>query len=292
LTGLGRLFAGVFVASLLGAGAARAFDYQPGDFVPLPWGTNLLITYFSFNNSSEYVTGNGHDVPRSALQTNVGILRYDHYFHIGDLETDVTAVVPFGGFSKAELGGQDMSHANFSNGDVEGIFTFWPINDPKNQRYLAIATYVSVPAGQYQSNTQLSLNDHRWSVNIEPDFFFAATPKITFDIGGDVTFWGRNDAAYGGGTLTQDPSANLIIWGTYHFTKATNLSLGVVTNWIGEQKLEGQRLGSGVEVTPRVALIQQTSANSEFLVQVSTDAYARNTFKNNIGALLREVIVF
>lgn len=266
--------------------AAYAWDAQPRDFVPAPAGTNLGLFYYLGTTSDNFVDANGNDLPGSSLDTNVWLARYVYFFDIGNMRADVNVLQPFGGLNNMSLGGTNIDSDEFSLGDTTLVGTIWPLNDPENGRYFAIATYLTLPTGSY-SATEPSLGSNRWSIAIQPGFLFNVAPKWSVDLAGDVTIYGDNEDGPGGANVEKDPSYTALGWVNYHASDKTTLSVGATTSGGGAETVGGIQGADVTSTTVRVAWSQLLTPTTQFLMEVGHDVEAENTFERDTTVTLR-----
>ena len=271
---------------LLGTDAARAADAQPRDFVPAPAGTHLGLLYYLHGSSATFVDSNGNDVPGSGLDTNIGIARYVYFFDLGNMRADINVVQPFGGLSNMSIGGMPLDSDDFSLGDTSIVATVWPINDPEHNRYLAVATYLTLPTGEYDPDVA-SLGSNRWSLTVQPAYYFNIAPKWSVDLVGDVTIYGDNDDGPGGVTIEKDPNFTALGWLNYHASDVTTFSIGASTTWGGEETWGGASRGDSNVTTVRAAWSQMLNPTTQLVVEVGADVDAENTFERDVGAVFR-----
>src|SRR5690349_11724768 len=70
---------------------AYAINVEPGDYLPQPAGTNLLIGYYDHGHSGESVSSNGTSTTKKTdLDGNLGIFRYVYDNKPGDFPPDRT----------------------------------------------------------------------------------------------------------------------------------------------------------------------------------------------------------
>nr|ART37772.1 F268 [uncultured bacterium]ART40804.1 L384 [uncultured bacterium] len=278
----------VLVAALgpLAAGAALAADGQPRDFMPAPPGTHLGLLYYLHGSSDTFVDARGDKVPGSELDTNIGIARYVYFFDVGDTRADINVVQPFGGLSNMSIGGQRLASDDFSLGDTSIVATFWPINDPERNRYFAVATWLTLPTGHYDANVS-GLGTNRWSVSVQPAYYFNLAPRWSVDLVGDVTTYGDNDDGPGGIRIEKDPSFTVLGWLNYHASDATTVSFGLSSTRGGEERWGGVDRGDSRVTTPRMAWSQMLNPTTQLLLEMGTDVDAENTFERDFEAVLR-----
>lgn len=278
--------AGLAAQCLMSGTAAYGWDAQPRDFVPAPAGTQLGLVYYLGSTSDTLVDGNGNDVAGSSLDTNVGLLRYVYFFDVAGIRTDVNVLQPFGGLDNMSIGGTAVGTKDISFGDTTLVGTIWPLNDPENGRYFAIATYLTLPTGEY-SATEPGLGSNRWSFAIQPGFVFNIAPKWSVDLVGDVTIYGDNDEGPGGANVEKDASYTALGWINYSASDKTMFSAGVTTSWGGAETV-GSIKGADVEsTTVRVAWSQMLDPTTQFLMEVGHDVDAQNTFERDTTLTLR-----
>lgn len=270
----------------LGVGEALAADAQPRDFLPAPAGTHLGLLYNLNSSSDTFVDANGNEVPGSGLDTHIGIARYVYFFDVAGVRADINVVQPFGGLSNMSLGGSPLNSDDFSLGDTSIVGTFWPLNDPENNRYFALATYLTLPTGEYDANVA-SLGSNRWSVTVQPAFYFNISPQWSVDLVGDVTIYGDNDDGPGGIKIEKDPNFTALGWLNYHASEATTVSFGISTTHGGEETWGGVSRGDSQVTTVRAAWSQMLNPTTQLVLEIGTDVETENTFKRDTAALVR-----
>jgi len=244
--------AGLSALCLTGALPVYGWDENPRDFIPAPAGTNLRLVHYLDSISDEFVDGNGNDVADSSLDVNTGFIRYVHYFDMAGMWADVNVLQPFGRSEQHEHRRDQHRHQEFFFGDLTLVGTIWPMSDLGNGRHFGVATYLTMPSGQY-SATRPGLGSNRRSVAIQPGFLFNITPKWSVDLVGDVTIFSDNGDGLGGITVEKALSFIALGWLNYHASDSMTLSLGVKTNWGGAETARSVE-GPGVSSpTARVA---------------------------------------
>ncbi|MCT9828210.1 transporter [Pseudomonas veronii] len=261
-------------------------DSQAHDFVPAPAGTQIGLLYYLGSTSDTYIDGHGHKVDDSSLDTNVGLLRYVYYFDIAGMRADVNVLQPFGSLNNMRVGGSDIDTKDFSIGDVTLVGTLWPLNDPEHERYFAIATYLTLPTGNY-SASEPGLGSNRWSLSIQPGYLFKIAPQWSVDLVGDVTFYGDNNDGPGGADLEKDPSFTMLGWLNYEASAKTMFSLGFTTTRGGEESVKGVDGSDVKSTTIRAEWSQMLSPTTQFLMEIGHDVDAENTFKRDATLTFR-----
>jgi hypothetical protein len=184
------------------------------------------------------------------------------------------------------IGGVPIESDSFSLGDTSIVATVWPLNDPKHNRYFAVATYLSLPTGDYDPNVA-SLGTNRWSITVQPAYYFNINSKWSVDLVGDITIYGDNNNGPGGITIEKDPSFTALAWLNYQASGFTTLSLGVTTTRGGEETRGGVAQGDSSVTTFRGAWSQMLNPTTQFVTEVGTDVDAKNTFKRDLEVVVR-----
>lgn len=270
----------------IGPEVAFGADAQPRDFLPAPAGTQLALLYGIVDSSSSFYDTNRAKVPSSGLDDYVGIARYVYFYDIAGMRADINVVQPFGELNNMHIGGMDLATRDVSVGDTSIVSTFWLLNDPVHNRYFAVATYLTLPTGQYSSD-KAGLGSNRWSAAVQPAFYFDIAPKWSVDLVGDITIYGDNNDGPGGVTIKKDPNFTGLAWLNYKVADASTLSIGVSATTGGKETWGVVDRGDSSVVTTRAAWLQMLNPTTQFVMQLSTDVYAENNFRRGVGGLVR-----
>ena len=117
---------------------ARAIDLLPFDYVPAPAGTSALLGYYIHGTrDSLHLDGTGN-VANSGLDSHVFAARLTHWEVFGDTPVAAQLILPFGSLEDGRIGGGRL---NAPSGLFDPTLTlaFWPVSDPDNGRWLAVA---------------------------------------------------------------------------------------------------------------------------------------------------------
>jgi hypothetical protein len=145
----------------LGLGPAHGVDTIPGQAVAPPPGLNLfMLSYQHIELGDRYVQGDrqGHG---ASLELNLLMPRYTRTFSLNGLPA-AFYIQP--SFARADPGGSLAALNRPSGmGDLAGAFAFWPLADHQQGDYLALASYLLLPTGQYDSGKLLNIGSNRAS---------------------------------------------------------------------------------------------------------------------------------
>lgn len=186
------LWGGVALCTPMASTAAWATDVDAGDYVALPPGSNLAIVYAQFAERDAIYAKGDKQPGDPGLDSTVFILRGVHYMDIAGLTVDPQFLLPLG-----QLEGKGDTHALGKSGGAAGDLilaaTVWLVNKPKSNTYFGITPFVYVPTGSYDRTRPLNLGENRWKFVLQGGFVKGVTPKISIDLVGDVTFYGKNN---------------------------------------------------------------------------------------------------
>jgi len=280
-------------------GPCRAVDYQPFDYVAAEPGVNVLLGYYEYGKHNEYNSSlTGPVTYDTNLNSNIGVVRYLHYNTILGHTYVLDLILPFGTLSNAEIGGQQLASTS-GVADPVASFGFWFINEPKRQRYLAAAIFVSLPIGAYDKNRPLNLGGNRWQTDLQVDFTQGFLDKFTIDLAADwISYGNNNEAGKGTQTLTQSATYNAYAWLSYDVTSTlrramptvsnASLAIGYAGTFGGAQRLDGVPTGGKTEEQQiRLSYSQFITPTLQGVISVSHDITATGQFKQNFGLLLR-----
>lgn len=231
----------ITLAALLAAafaGPARALDNDADDYIALPAGTNLGLLYLQHAKRDRVIAG-GERVGDGDLTSDVGILRLVRYLKLGPFVANPQLLLPFGRLKgSGALGGLGDTDGV---GDLILMSALWLVNEPAEGRYFGITPGVYVPVGSYDRNRALNLGENRWRYLLQAGWVTPlGDPRLSLQLSGDATFFGRNDdAGATGRSLSQRPLYQLQAWVRYQVTPSLDLRIGTSHFTGGQTKLDG-----------------------------------------------------
>ena len=116
----------------------------------------------------------------------------------------------------------------------------------------------------------------------------------SWDLIGDITWYGKNtDAGGGDQTLKQDRSYQVINWLSYHPTDTSHVSIGYSHTWGGAQQLDGVDNGTRTRVDQwRALYATNVTAKDQVQVTLAKDLNVRGGFERDYQLNLRLAHVF
>ncbi|WAL81811.1 transporter [Pandoraea sp. XJJ-1] len=284
----GRVFAALAVAGAVPS-AHAVVETDPGDYVPLPAGTNLAILYYQHAyRTSLYSSGNRLDTPFK-LSTDVALARYVHYFDVAGFRANVQAILPF---ASVRLQAPVASSANGVGDPMLGAVV-WMLNHPDTQRALALSAFVSLPAGSYDaSRGSINVGENRWKGVFQLTYTQPIASRLYLDVTGEYAVYGKNND-FAGLNYQQKASYEVQTHLRYVVTPRTTLGLSYYQTMGGRSTLGGvdqnNRINTGRYL---VTLAHFVTPTWQLQGQVGQDLHVSNGPKENFRVNLRLVKVF
>lgn len=204
---------------------AAAVDLDAGDYDPAKPGTTLALVYLQHAERDELDFG-GQKVPGdNRLNTDVGIFRLVHYVSIGGLTVAPQILVPV--VKQRGLGDQTPLGRASGLGDIILAAPIWLLNKPDTNTYFGVTPYLYIPTGDYSAARPLNAGEDRWKLNLQAAGTVRIAPKLAWDAGADVTFYGQTGRNYAGGRMTQKAGYQVQTSLRYFLTSNFDLRGGV-----------------------------------------------------------------
>ena len=225
------------------AAEARALDIDPGDYVALPDGTDVVLGYARFAHSDRLTLKGSGPIAESRLTSALGIAAWVHYVDVGGFIVNPRVFIPYGGYDGGRVGGVKLADAQ-GFGDPFTAVTVWLLNRPEENRYFGLSAYVFAPLGGYEAGKPLNMGENRWKGVVQAGLVYGLAPGLTAELVADTTLYGDNGKAGGGTqTLSQRHSYQVQPWLRYDFSPGSVLSLGYSGSFGGVQTLDGVATG-------------------------------------------------
>lgn len=277
---------------LTGQNAASALDIMPGDYLPAPAGTNVIMGYGSYGTASSLRVDGVGKIADSKLSTLTGTARFIHFDEVAGMPVAVQALVPNGMFTDARIGG---IHQRRENGlvDTTVAVVAWPINTTGPYgTALGIAAFVTMPTGAYspRANT-VSMGNGTWAFTPEIGIVQGLGGKLFFEAAIDTQI--RADHTELGQRLSRGPSTQLQALFRYQFTEATSFSVGYSSTYGGRTTADGVPTGNKAR-SDQVRVFASTMLTPTLQLQgmIGRDVYAAGGFKQDFNGQIRLTKVF
>lgn len=273
--------------------AAFATDVDAGDYVALPPGTNLALFYAQFAERDR-INARGNRQPGDpGLDSTVFILRGVHYMQIAGLTVDPQFFLPLGRLEgKGDT--RTLGRSGGAVGDLVVAATVWLVNKPKSNSYFGITPLVYVPTGDYDRNRPLNLGENRWKFVLQGGYVQGIAPKVSLDLVGDVTFYGRNhDFGPSSARLTQSASGQIQAFLRYQLMPNLDLRTGGSFVTGGETSVDGiKQRDEASNWKANVGLAWFPTKSVQLLATYGRDVSVRSGFQESNRLNLRIAKVF
>lgn len=271
---------------------ALAVDVDAGDYTALPEGTNLGLLYYQHAERNQVYADGNKVTSNAGLTSDIGILRGVHYMQLGNYIVDPQFLLPLGSVRASD---DTKSLGNDSGiGDLTLAATVWLLNDPAKRRYFGITPFLFLPTGSYDNDRQVNLGENRWKLALQAGYITGLTEKLTLDVVGDVTVFGKNnDFGPTNSTLEQKELFQGQIFLRYNFTERFDVRAGFSKLWGGESEVDGVNLDDKPGTRKfTVGAAWFVTPSTQLLVNYGQDQSVENGFKEDDRVNLRLMQVF
>lgn len=271
---------------------AYAIDIMPGDYTVLPAGTNALLLYGQYSQSSELDVEPIGEIPDSELGLGIGIARYLHFTSVGEVPVGLQAFLPFGGFTEARIGGAEPLTKD-GLGDLTLGVTAWPIHsaDPTGTT-LGLTAYLSLPTGSFRNEPgALNTGSGTWTFTPQVGLIQGLGNGFFFDGALDVAV--RADHTEDGVEFSRDASVQAQAYLRYQFSQATNVSFGYSGTFGGKDFINDTYAGTKTRVD-QLRLFGSTFVTPTVQLHgmIGTDVNAEGGFRNDFVGTIRLLKLF
>lgn len=228
------------VAALLAA-RTHAMDIAPGDYAVPPPDTSLVLYYGQYSSSQALRVDDSGSVDDSNMDLQVNLLRFVRYGEVGALPFAVQAIIPFGGFESAKVGGIEQKTAE-GLGDVILAASIFPVQT--NGTTLGLSAFLALPTGEYASDA-LSIGSGTTTATLQLGVIHSLTARVSLDTAIDVSI--AADHTHAGVEYSQDPQAEAQAYLRFAVSPQTNISFGYAGFFGGKQHADGVYRGLNAE---------------------------------------------
>jgi hypothetical protein len=274
------------VAALL-AVRTHAMDIAPGDYAVPPPGTTLALYYGQYSSSRALHVDDSGAVDDSNLDLQVNLLRFVRYGEIGALPFAVQAIIPFGGFDSARIGGIEQKTAE-GIGDVILAASIYPVQT--NGTTVGLSAFLALPIGEYASDA-LSIGSGTTTATVQLGVIHPLTARVSLDAAVDVSI--AADHTHAGVEYSQDPQAEAQVYLRFAVLPQTNLSFGYAGFFGGKQHADGAYRGLNAEAH-QLRLFADTFITPTVHVQgmIGRDLSRQGGFETDVVGQLRLLKIF
>ena len=202
-----------------------AIDLQPGE-IKAPSGTfNAAQMSYVYVEKGDKYTHGSKTSSTSNINQNAFLLRLSHAFEINQIPAIVYAAS-----SINHLENRDVPNAANTNsngiGDTTLVFALWPYVDRAKEEYLGLATYLTLPTGEYDKNRAVNIGSNVYQTAFQAGYQRKLIDNVNWMSALDVVLAGDNKQFLGNNKLEKDPLYNFQTGLQYEFNPTYSASVG------------------------------------------------------------------
>ena len=202
-----------------------AIDLQPGE-IKAPVGTfNAAQMSYVYVEKGDKYTHGSKTSSTSNIKQNAFLLRLSHAFEINQIPAIVYAAS-----SINHLENRDVPNAANTNsngiGDTTLVFALWPYVDRAKEEYLGLATYLTLPTGEYDKNSAVNIGSNVYQTAFQAGYQRKLIDNVNWMSALDVVLAGDNKQFLGNNKLEKDPLYNFQTGLQYVFNPTYSASVG------------------------------------------------------------------
>jgi hypothetical protein len=274
-------------AAVLLAAPSLAMDIAPGDYAVPPPDSTLALYYGQFSSSRALRVDDSGTMDDSSLDLQVNLLRVARYGKVGELPFAVQAIVPFGRFDEATVGGIEQKTAE-GLGDVILGASIFPVQS--NGTTIGLSAFLALPTGEYASDA-FSVGSGTTSATVQLGLLQPLTARVTLDAAVDVSVAAAHTHA--GVEYSQDPQAQAQAYLRFALGQQTNVSFGYAGTFGGKQFADDVYRGLSAE-THQLRVFADTFITPTLHVQamLGRDVSRPAGFETDVVGQLRLLKIF
>lgn len=269
---------------------AAALDLSPGDYIHLPDGSIVLVSYLNYTKADSFKDQDGRNVPGSEAEIASGVQRALYYGTTsGGLEWAVQAILPFGSIS-AEIGGADLPTENGVGDLTLGAGVWLMSSQEPTGTTLGFTSYLTLPTGNYDP-FKPSIGAGAYALAEQVGLSQGLGYGFVLDLSADVQY--RFDHTDNGIEVSQDPFYQVQSYLRYNFSPTTSVSAGYSGTFGGKVSYNGVDSGGRVR-EDQLRLFASTFVAPTVQLQgmVGTTVNVKAGFEQDIVSQLRIVKLF
>ncbi|NTY90395.1 transporter [Pseudomonas putida] len=268
-----------------------AADMNARDFIAAPDGTVLSAYYLSYSHSTNF-RGDGDTYKNAKATVTAFAFRQVLYTDLCGVICTPQFVIPYVDIDSRSPG-QMGSGSGSGVGDPQIGGTLFLINNPNTQTYSGFMTLLTVPVGEYHSQSpDVSPGGNRWVLDLLYNFTQGLGERWVVEADLEALLFGKNNDYYGE-SLEQKPVFRLQTFLSYAFTDNTYGALRFIQGQGGEARFDGATLSDTEQKYTQlgVEIGHKLDQKNQFMLALTKDLDSSNTFQG-AQALLRFVHVY
>jgi hypothetical protein len=213
-----------------------AIDLQPGE-IKAPAGTfNAAQMSYVYVEKGDKYTHGSKTSSTSNIKQNAFLLRLSHAFEINQIPAIVYAASTINHLENRDVPNAANTNSN-GIGDTTLVFALWPYVDRAKEEYLGLATYLTLPTGEYDKNSAVNIGSNVYQTAFQAGYQRKLIDNVNWMSALDVVLAGDNKQFLGNNKLEKDPLYNFQTGLQYVFNPTYSASVGYFYTVGGESTL-------------------------------------------------------
>jgi hypothetical protein len=202
-----------------------AIDLQPGE-IKAPAGTfNAAQMSYVYVEKGDKYTHGSKTSSTSNIKQNAFLLRLSHAFEINQIPAIVYAASTINHLENRDIPNAANTNSN-GIGDTTLVFALWPYVDRAKEEYLGLATYLTLPTGEYDKNSAVNIGSNVYQTAFQAGYQRKLIDNVNWMSALDVVLAGDNNQFLGNKKLEKDPLYNFQTGLQYVFNPTYSASVG------------------------------------------------------------------
>jgi len=219
-----------------------AIDLQPGE-IKAPAGTfNAAQMSYVYVEKGDKYTHGSKTSSTSNIKQNAFLLRLSHAFEINQIPAIVYAASSINHLENRDIPNAANTNSN-GIGDTTLVFALWPYVDRAKEEYLGLATYLTLPTGEYDKNSAVNIGSNVYQTAFQAGYQRKLIDNVNWMSALDVVLAGDNNQFLGNKKLEKDPLYNFQTGLQYVFNPTYSASVGYFYTVGGESTVDGADRG-------------------------------------------------
>ena len=213
-----------------------AIDLQPGE-IKAPVGTfNAAQMSYVYVEKGDKYTHGSKTSSTSNIKQNAFLLRLSHAFEINQIPAIVYAASTINHLENRDIPNAANTNSN-GIGDTTLVFALWPYVDRAKEEYLGLATYLTLPTGEYDKNSAVNIGSNVYQTAFQAGYQRKLIDNVNWMSALDVVLASDNKQFLGNNKLEKDPLYNFQTGLQYVFNPTYSASVGYFYTVGGESTL-------------------------------------------------------
>jgi hypothetical protein len=202
-----------------------AIDLQPGE-IKAPAGTfNAAQMSYVYVEKGDKYTHGSKTSSTSNIKQNAFLLRLSHAFEINQIPAIVYAASSINHLENRDIPNAANTNSN-GIGDTTLVFALWPYVDRAKEEYLGLATYLTLPTGEYDKNSAVNIGSNVYQTAFQAGYQRKLIDNVNWMSALDVVLASDNKQFLGNNKLEKDPLYNFQTGLQYVFNPTYSASVG------------------------------------------------------------------